>query len=273
MRIVIHDTLVTAPYLLPHSLDWVEIALPFEGRKQLRGADLSAEDTGLIPSAEVALLQQTHQVVPDVAVIAGGDGAIAMRVPVRPDEIESTPVRLYDASGTAEILARATLQPFYGITPSGWSPDDSIEAQVAIVEGAEALRDPEAGLAEDLTRAWFILTGQPVVSHLLVVPKTLDRAASARIIDTFELLRATAHERRRDLRKHLADTEGLDRDRLTRLFAAQRLSLEPEDRRSLLMLLQHGNRGSTYPYVWNLTFLEPEWDPTDASAPPSNSPR
>jgi predicted solute-binding protein len=258
MRIVVHDTLVTAPYLLPQALGWVDAMAPIDGRQQLRGTDLGADDVGLIPSAEVAVLHESHRVVPEVAVVAAGDGAIAMRVPVRPDEIASTAVRLYETSGTAEILARATLQPFYGIMPTAWSANDSTDAQVAIVEGAEALRDPEAGYSEDLTRAWFILTGQPLVSHVLVVPNGLDREAAAPFIDSLATLRAAALERRRDLRKHLSETEGIDRDRLTQLFAAQRLSLETEDRRALLMLLQHGNRGSAYPYVWNLTYLEPE---------------
>ncbi|MEA2522828.1 MAG: chorismate dehydratase [Thermomicrobiales bacterium] len=258
MPIVIHDTLTTAPFLLPVTLNWVELPLPVEGRAQLRGGDLSPEDVALIPAAEMAWLQESHLVVPDVALVATGEGAISMRVPVRPDEIDSTPVRLYDASGTAEILGRATLQPFYGITATAWTNDDSADAQVVIVEGAEALREPEAGLAEDLVRAWFILTAQPVVSHVLVAPKSLDRAALAPALAAFDTLRATAHERRRDLRRELAEREGIDRDRLTRVYAAQRLSLEPEDRRALLMLLQRGNRGSTYPYVWDLAFLEPD---------------
>jgi len=258
MRFVIHDTLVTAPFLLPHSLGWVEVSMQIEGRAHLTGRDVAPDDVALIPSAEVTWLQESHQVVPDFAVVAVGDGSVAMRVPVRPDEIEATPVRLFEVSGTAEILARATLQPFYGIAPTDWTGDDSVAAQVAIVEGAEALREPEAGLSEDLTRAWFILTGQPVVSHVLVVPKAHDREMITPVLSSLEAMRAAAHERRRDLRKQLADQESLDRDRLTRLFAAQRLALEPDDRRALLMLLQRGNRGSNYPYVWNLTYLEPE---------------
>jgi predicted solute-binding protein len=256
MRIVIHDTLVTAPFLLPYRLGWVELSVRIEARKHLRGTDLSSDEVALIPAAEAAWLQESHQVVPEVAVVGPGVGAIAMRVPVRPDEIEGTPIRLYDASGTAEILARATLQPFYGIVPTGWTYDDSAEARVAIVEGADALREPEAGLAEDLTRAWFILTGQPVVSHLFVAPKSYERETLAPALAAMEVLRAAAHERRRDLRRHLADQEGIDRDRLAALFAAQRLALEADDRRALLMLLQHGNRGSNYPYVWNLTYFE-----------------
>ena len=79
----------------------------------------------LVPSAEIAKLQSTHAVVPGVAVISESHGFIAMRVPVRPDEVGSTGVRLYGVSSTAEVLARATLESFYGIVPSSWTEDDS----------------------------------------------------------------------------------------------------------------------------------------------------
>ena len=146
----------------------------------------------------------------------------------------------------------------YGINATKWTSDEIADAQVVILEGAAALHEPEAGFSEDLIRAWFILTGQPVVSHLLVAPKDLDRAALTPLLDTFTTLRAISHKRRRDLRKALAERHDLDRDLLTRVFAAHRYALEPDDRRALLMLLQRGNRGSTYPYVWDITFLEPD---------------
>jgi predicted solute-binding protein len=261
MRILVHDTLATASFVLPVSLGWTNPTPPIEARPALPAAAVTDEDVALIPAAEVALLQETHQVVPDVAVVANGEGPITMRVPVRPDEIEETAVRLYHASGTAELLARATLQPYYGIRPEEWTAEDSTAAQVVVVEGAEALRDPEAGFAEDLVRAWFILTGQPVVTHLLVAPKDLDRPTLTPAIEALVTVGALAHERRRDLRRELAEREGIDRDRLARLFAAQRLALGETDRRALLMLLQRGNRGSTYPYVWDLDYLEPERSP------------
>jgi predicted solute-binding protein len=258
MRIVIHDTIVTAPFILPHELGWTDLPVEIEARPNIQGSEIAPDQIAVIPSTEIAWLQETHQVIPDVAVVTTGEGTIAMRVPVRPDEITSTPIRLYETSGLAEILARATLQPFYGINATSWSTDDLADAQVVIVEGAAALHPPEAGFSEDLVRAWFILTGQPVVTHLLVVPKDLDRTMLAPVLSAFDTLRTVSHDRRRDLRKVLAERYDLDRDLLTRLFAAQRLSLEPDDRRALLMLLQRGNRGSNYPYVWDLTFLEAE---------------
>ena len=109
-----------------------------------------------------------------VAVIADGNGAIAMRTPVRPDEVErhqcGFSIRVASPSSW-----RATLRPFYGIEPTSWVRDGDSGGgrEVVIVEGAEALREPEAGFSEDLSRAWFILTAQPVVSHVLLVPRAL----------------------------------------------------------------------------------------------------
>ena len=266
MRLLIHDTLATAPFAYPLTAGW---ALPAEGviaevRVELRGGDLAPDDAALLPASEVALCQETHQVVPDAAVIADGAGAVAMRTPVRPDEVERSPVRLLDTSGTAELLARATLRPFYGIEPTAWvtSEDDrppaAAEAQVVVVEGVEALRPPEAGFAEDLSRAWFILTGTPAVTHVLLAPLTADRAALQPVLATLATLRQAAAERRREWRQDLATRHDLPRDRLNAVFAAQRLTLEPDDRRALLLLLQRGGRGSAFPPPTALRFLEPE---------------
>ena len=179
-----------------------------------------------------------------------------MRVPVRPDEIRITPVRLWNATSTAELLARATLHPFYGITPGEFTNQDTAQAQVVVLEGAEALQPPEAGLAEDLVRAWFVLTAQSLVSHVLVTPYHFDRVALQPALQTLTELRATGHERRKDVRRSVAETTGLDPNLVTEFFLAQRYELNQEDRRSLLMLLQRGHRGSTFPYVWEIAYLE-----------------
>jgi predicted solute-binding protein len=179
-----------------------------------------------------------------------------MRVPVRPDEIRSTPVRLWNATSSGEMLARSTLHPFYGITPTTFSSDESPDAQVVILEGTEALQPPEAGFAEDLVRAWYILTEQPFVSHIVVAPRIFNREALAHALSTLSALRAAGHERRKDVRRATAAETELDPNVITEFFLAQRYQLEPDDRRSLLMLLQRGNRGSALPYVWEITYLE-----------------
>lgn len=256
MKLLLHDSLTTAPLVHPLSAGWVEPSLEIELRSAIVAADLDDQTAALIPSAEIAGLHETHALVPEVAVIFDGKGAIAMRVPVRPDEVARTAVRLYDVSGTGEILARATVQPFYGIVPTDWCRDANPDAQVVIVEGAEALRPPEAGYSEDLVRAWFILTGQPLVSHLLVVPKTADPAP---VRDLLVEARQVGHERRKELRKAAAERFDVDRERLVELGAATRFAMEEPDRRALMMLLQRGNKGSAYPYVWEVAYAgEPD---------------
>ncbi len=193
--------------------------------------------------------------------IADGNGAIAMRTPVRPDEVEATPVRLLETSGVAELLARATLRPFYGIEPTSWVRDgdapEAARAEVVIVEGAEALREPEAGFSEDLSRAWFILTAQPVVSHVLLVPRALPPADLCRTLLTFlDAARTEGLARRREWRPQLADREGVGRDRASAFWAAQRLKLEPADRQALLDLLGKGSRGTSSPPPANVTFID-----------------
>ncbi len=254
-RLILHDTLAAAPFVYPFTAGWVTTAIAVETRLHLAAVNVGATDAALIPAAEIALLQSTHQVVPDIAVISGSIGAIVMRAPVRPDEIERTAVRLLETSGTAEIVARATLTPFYGIAPVSWHREATETAQVVIVEGAEALREPEIGYAEDLCRAWFILTGEPVVTHLLAVPNDLDESLAAPILAALHESYALGHERRRDLRIAVAERNDLSRDRVTTFFADMRWSLTADDRRALLRLLQRGNRGSAYPYPWRIPFV------------------
>lgn len=257
MRLLLHDTLATAPFVHPLTSGWVTPDIVAEPRPHLPAADVGPEDVALVPAPEIAALLETHSLAPEAAVVSGPVGSVAMRVPARPDEIERTPVRLWEASGIAEVLARATLKPFYGIQPVSWTTEESAEAQVVVVEGIEALRPPEAGFAEDLCRAWFILSGVPAVTHVLAIPRALDPAALSPALDALETLREAGHERRRDLRRDLAEAHGLDRDRLATFFGEQRLTLEAADRRALLLLLQRGTWGSAYAPIRDAASLDP----------------
>jgi hypothetical protein len=262
VRLLIDDTFATATYIVPITSGWVS---PPEGvRVEVTNhltVDSATEESAVVAPASLILrLQQTHQVASDVAVVADGNGAIAMRTPVRPDEVEATPVRLLDTSGIAEFLARATLRPFYGIEPTGWvRADDSAEAaraEVVIVEGAEALREPEGGFSEDLSRAWFILTAQPVISHVLLVPRALPQVDLKYTLDFLDAARTEGLARRREWRPELADREGIGRDRASAFWAAQRLKLEREDRGALLDLLAKGSRGTSDPAPANVVFID-----------------
>jgi hypothetical protein len=101
-----------------------------------------------------------------------------------------------------------------------------------------------------------VLTAQPFVSHILVAPLHFERSALQPVLQTLTDLRAAGHERRKEVRRTVTETNSLDPNLVTVFFLAQRYELNQDDRRSLLMLLQRGNRGSNYPYVWEIGYLE-----------------
>jgi hypothetical protein len=260
--LLIDETFATATYTVPITSGWVSPpdGITVEIANRLATDAASEERVVLAPASEILHLQQTHDVAADVAVIADGNGAIAMRTPVRPDEVESTPVRLLDTSGIAEVLARATLRPFYGIEPASWVRDgdspEAARAEAVIIEGAEALREPEAGFSEDLSRAWFILTAQPVVSHVLLVPRTLPPNRLQETLTFLDAARTEGLARRPEWRPQLADREGVGRDRASAFWTAQRLKLGLPDRRALLDLLGKGSRGTSSPLPANVRFID-----------------
>ena len=262
MHLLIDDTFATRT--LTHPIATGEINPP-------AGLDVSlvprlppemvgAQDAALIASPAVLYLQDTHLIAHEIAVVAQDTGAVAMRVPVRPDEIEATPVRLLDTGLLAEWLARALLQRFYGIEATAWVRDDNdpavARAEVVIVEGAEALREPEGGLSEDLVRAWYILHNQFLVSHLLLLPRNAGLSDVDQTLAFLAATRAAGLASRRDWRPQQAEREDIVSARAGAFWSAQELSLADDDRDSLLLLLNEGRRGTSAPAPVHVDFRE-----------------
>lgn len=247
MRVVLDDAIVTSQLVEPLREGWVSIPGGYDARSSLNSSDLASDDIALLPAGAAADLATTHRLVPDVAVVCGDAGAIAMRTPVRPDEIDETPVRLYHTSRTGELAIRALLRPYFGITANGFVTDDRDgDAQIVVVEGVEALNPPEAGFQEDLARAWFILTGLPLVSHVLVAPLSSAADVLAPIIDGLRLAAQTGAERRKEVRVKVAEHAAVDRERLVEVTNGLYFQLEVADVQSLQQLVARGSWGTTY---------------------------
>ena len=253
MTILIDDALVASPIRVPLVEGWIEHPVPFEVRNSLKAADVGPADLALLPVAEATLLAATHVVIPDIAVIYDGVSDIAMRTPVRPDGIEAVPVRLLETGGTAELLIRALLRPYFGITASTFvrSADDpaAADAQVVIVDGFAGLDAPESGFQEDLVRSWFILTGARVPGHVFVAGvEAYARGVEPELAAMREAIVA-GQERRREVRIQIAAESGgeVDRDRLAEMTNRLRFTFEAEDRQSLSNLIARGTWGGPYP--------------------------
>jgi hypothetical protein len=169
-------------------------------------------------------------------------------------------VRLLETGLLAEWLARALMRNFYGIDATAWIRDGNdpavSQAQVVIVEGVEALREPEGGLSEDLVRAWYILHNQFVVSHLLLLPREGSPEDAEQVMMFLAAAREAGLGSRREWRPALAEREGIVSARAGAFWTAQELTLAEDDRDSLLLLLNEGRVGTSAPAPANVTFRE-----------------
>jgi predicted solute-binding protein len=259
MRLLIDDSLASAPLVEAIRGGFATLDIETVLQPVLTAEGVGETDAALIPSGEYGALIESHAIETALAIVFDKLGPVALRTPVRPDAVEQTPIKLIDASSSAELLARATLDPFFGITPAGFLRDDAPDAQAIVAEGVQAITPPEGGFSEDLAKAWYVLTSEPYVSHILVSPNTLDAEARLQLIASVETLIGVAIEQRRAVRNRIVEATGVDRELLTTLFKATRWSLEASDRRALLMLLQLGNRrGEVGPYVSSLKFAGEE---------------
>ncbi len=258
MTILLDDALLTAPFRVPLIEGWIETDILFELRAGLRAEDVGPGDIALIASPESTLLATTHIVASEVAVVVEGISPIVMRTAVRPDEVEETLIRLLNVSGTGEMLIRALLKPFFGITASSaqfiTSDDDprAASAEVVVLEGLDALMEPESGFQSDLAQAWYILTGSYFVSHVVVIG--LEAQARGQADPALAVLRAAAEisiERRREMRTIMAGGsdvgDAVDRERLAEMTNSLSFTLDADDQRSLLNMIARGSWGSRYP--------------------------
>lgn len=251
---LIDDTLSTALIAYPLAQGWVT-DLDTDGLELVAG--LTAEQVtqrggktcALLNSVDAALLAERFAVVTDLALVSHHAGAISLWTPGRPDEVEQATAALDGVSRTAEAVARATIPHFYGIEIAGWSRVVS-RSEVVIREGVEALRQNEPGELSDLVRAWFILSGFPLPTHILVVPKDLaadDPSAVEALVGRLTRVLEVGTQRRRELRRNLAEQYDLNRERLLALHTEQTTTLSKTARKAWFDLLRRVGRGMSLP--------------------------
>lgn len=250
MTLLIEKSLIAAPIWVPLQEGWVETGVDVDIREGLTPDDIGPGDVAVVPGPITPALARTHFIDPSVGIVVEAVSPISMRTPVRPDGVEETPIRMLETGPTAEVLMRALLRPYFGITASSFvmDADDpaAAGAQVVVLDGVMGLMEPEAGYQEDLAKAWFVLTGAAVVHAVTVVGVE----AEARGADTeLGLLREAIRvgvERRRDVRRLMAGDEDVDRDRLVAMTNTMRFDLTPDDRQSLRNLMARGTWGTTF---------------------------
>ena len=177
-------------------------------------------------------------------------GVVALQSAIRPDELEQPAIWIRTSGPTAELLARATIAQYQlpaarlvRIKHSG-----AADAEVVIID--EAAGPIEAGFREDLTRAWFVLTGLPFVSHLLAVPSGADPEQVAAVADWIGAGGGLDKEQRRAVRDEVAADTGATLDDLVNLMTGIRWRLGLDDRRSVAELFALGVADQIGPVRW-----------------------
>lgn len=251
MTLYIDDNLMTGMLATPLREGWLETDADYEVVPNLTADRIGRGDVALISVAEAATLVETHYIDPALAVVSGEPPAstIAMRTPVRPDGIDESPIRMIDTSSTAELLIRALLRPFFGITADGFVRDAedpaAAEAQCVVIDGLMGLTEPEAGQQEDLAKAWYVLTGTRVVYAVAIVGVEADGGEAE-----LGLLRSAldlGQDRRRDIRRLLVgEDESVDRGTLAEITNSLKYHLDAADIQSAANLLARGTWGTAW---------------------------
>jgi predicted solute-binding protein len=259
--LLLDDTPSGAPLAVAHELGWVTLPTPIETVSGLSAQTARNRPDALlfVPVAEYPELQQDYTILPALA--GGGNyNAGIVLVANRPlEDIDACTVDLADSSRTAEALARGTLRKFYGINPVAWlrdqRPEDPDLPVVEVREGGEALHlldEPGGRVVVDLGRAWFILTGLPPVTHLLLAPDGFLRSDPADLNAMEEAsvaAFATLRERREELRRELSTRYGVSLDLVNRIYDDQLPALTGDAQKSIRALFTAISRSMGLPPV------------------------
>lgn len=254
MTLYIDHNLLTGIISSPLHEGWIETDIAVEVVPNLTADRVGRGDVALISLAEAASLVDTHFIDPSVAVVSGTEpeaaiSPIVMRTPVRPDGVEESPIRMIDTTPNAELLIRSLLRGFFGIMADGFVYDPADEkaasAQVVVLDGPLGLTEPELGYQEDLVRAWYVLTGSPMVYAVAIVG--VDANGGRPEMDLLRQSLATGIERRREVRRILAtEDESVDRDKLAAITNSLRYELDDKSIQSANNLLARGTWGTSW---------------------------
>jgi chorismate dehydratase len=192
----------------------------------------------------------------------------------RPDQLEQARVAISPSSQTGEALLKIIASKYYGLSPKAFSvPTEAAalealqgDADSCVISGEAAMR--AAGWAkskgyfvEDLTKAWWIMTGLPLPTYLMAVRKEWTRTEPEAHNLTRSLMlsfrRALQHsqEQRPTLLTRTADRTGLPTDALEDHYRLQRYELNESHLRGLLEFYRRSAALGLVPLIEDLDFF------------------
>lgn len=214
-------------------LGWVEAPVPVRWGTSEAVEAAGGDDVVVLASPlAAAWLSATHVIVADIAVATEPRGLVALASERRPDELGEIEIDARDASAAAAALAdilrvqhfgagglwQMTRTPAPGTSARLTEGDAALPLLVAAEDAATAAAKaevaaeragaanavdeaveakpvpPPGAVVEDLARAWFVLTGLPWVSHLLLAPRAVVEDQPAVLAGIISALRESARQ-------------------------------------------------------------------------------
>ena len=202
----------------------------------------------LLDTIEALALVPAYALATDLALVAQHASVVALETPDRPDRIGEAVVVSEGCRPASRALARATIEPFFGLRIRAWDGEQGADAlPVLRVHEDEAALGPLGERSHDLGRAWFVLTGQPFVSQLLVVAPELPSDVLRPVASLLQVLPEQLAGRAAEIAAELVAARPLDAGRL-RVVLTEALSVvTPKVRKAVDELVRRSGSGLRLP--------------------------
>jgi predicted solute-binding protein len=284
-EVVLADEAILLPLIGAIRMGWVTAPGAVRWVRPTQVEAVAGEHTVVLASPlAYARLAATHVIVSDVAVATEPRGAVALASERRPDEIGDVEIDTRDASPAAEALAAILRVQHFGAggrwqmtrTPGLAPPARLLEGDAALpalvaaetaasrraalqvaAERATGVTEPNdedaeaegaaqpGGHVEDLARAWFVLTGLPWVSHLLLAPRSLvldPPTELAALVEVFRTSLRRGREQEAELLAEAAARLGLPTQPVRELVRMARYTLGEREQKALASFYQRATR-------------------------------
>lgn len=294
LELVLIDEAVLLPLTYAFQQGWVRPPGPLRwaAAAEAEAAAGAATTMTLASPLAYARAASTHAIVADVAVASRFRGTQALVSARRPDELVAVEIDAREATPATEALTHILGAQHFGA--QGWrltraaAPGMAArllegDAALTALAGAEATLDRSARYGtgeegddddaagamtesaggpahvEDLARAWFVLTGLPWVSHVLIAPQALAAERPGELAAVIGALRDSMRLGREQAAAVVGEAAarlGVPTGPVKALFEARSYSLGVEERRTLDRLFERGARYAGLPPAPPLTIIE-----------------
>ncbi len=202
----------------------------------------------LLDTLEALELVPAWSIATDLVVASQHHSAVGLITPDRPDRITDAIVSLDGCRPASQALARATIEPFFGLRVRGWRPEEPVTtlSQLQVTEDEDALV-PLDERHHDLGRIWFILTGYAFVSHLLVFPTQLPAETWGPLAALLRRLPEEFRARATEIASDYAAAQTLDAGRLHAYLSEAVDMLTPKLQRAIAELVRRSGSGLRVP--------------------------